>query len=126
MSGMEWSVDTSVFQAVTCTKFLCWIYSQPCGITSSLFAFRILDPSATGIDTMSMSCKEFGHMFTRQQLCSHDISIRSHKSVQTDPHYPMLATSNLFSPSPSGVGVISSTYSQHTSVSVTTTKTDRS
>ena len=35
-----------------------------------------------------------------------------HKSVQTDPDYPMLATSNLFSTS-GGAGVISSTNSQH-------------
>jgi len=126
MSGMECSLDSSVFQALTCTKFLCWIYFQPYGATSTLFVFRILDPSATGLHTMSMSCNEFGHMLTRQQLCSRDISGRPRKSVQTDPHYPMLATSNLISTSPSGVGIISSTNSQHPSATVATARTDPS
>ena len=38
MSGMEWSLDSSVFQALTHTKSLCCIfmYSQPGGTTSSL------------------------------------------------------------------------------------------
>jgi len=101
--------------------FLCWIYFLPYyGVTSSLFVFRILDPSATGIDTLSIRCQEFGHILTNQQLCSHDISTRSQKSVQTDPHYPMPARSNLLSTSHSGVGVTSSTNSQQPSTNVAT------
>jgi len=49
---------------------------------------------------------EFGNVLIHQRLCSHEISRRSHRSVQTDPDYPMPATSNLFSTSPCSVGVI--------------------
>ena len=45
-------------------------------------------------------------MYTHQKLCCHEISRRSHKSVQSDPHYPMPGTSNLVSTFLSGVGVI--------------------
>ena len=55
---------------------------------ASLFVFRILDHSATGLDTLSMSCKEFGHMLAHQKLCSHEILRSSHKSVQTDHQLP--------------------------------------
>ena len=107
--------------------FLCWIYFLPYyGVTSSLFVFRILDPSATGIDTLLIRCKAFGHILTNQRLCSHDISRRTQKSVQTDPHYPMSARSNLLCTSHSGVGIIPSINSQHPSATVATARTDPS
>ena len=122
----EWSLDSSVFQALTFTKFLFWIYSQPYGITSSLFVFSILDIFTTGLGTLSMSCEEFGYMLTQQQLCRNAFLTKSDTSMQTDPHYLMLASINIFSTFPSDVGVISSTYSQHALVAVNTTISDRS
>ena len=98
MSGMEWSLHSSVFQALIHTKFLSWVW--PDGTT--------------------------GHMLTHHQLCWHEFSRRSNKPMRTEPHYSMLATTNLVSTSLSGVGLISSTYSQNPSVSVTTMRTDPS
>ena len=67
-----------------------------------------------------------GHMLTHHQLCWHEFSRRSNKPMRTEPHYSMLATCNLVSTSLTGVGLISSTYSQNPSVSVTTMRTDPS
>jgi len=117
MSGMECSLDSSVFHALIYTNQIPMLDPNQ----MAPHAPSVCLPNSTSIRnrikyTVNQLEGLWAYAYPHPGLLAWGLN----KPVQAKPHYSMLATSNLVYTSVSYVGVISSTYSQHPSVTVTT------